>query len=89
LTREPRGDHRPTDGELDRLQCSTLLYDLHETNPGNGLVWDKTDSASPSSIATVGLGLAGLPVIAERGVVYRPFAAKLTRRRLRFLHDLP
>jgi hypothetical protein len=28
-------------------------------------------------------------VLAERGVVYRPFAAKIARRRLRFLHDLP
>jgi hypothetical protein len=29
-----------------------------------------------------------LPVIAERGVLFRPFAAKIARRRLRFLHDL-
>src|SRR5262249_61459817 len=37
----------------------------------------------------VGLALASLPVVVERGVLFRPFAAKLARRRLRFLHDLP
>ncbi len=34
----------PTDEELSRLQFSTLLYYLHETNPTNGLVRDKTES---------------------------------------------
>src|SRR5438270_3935379 len=73
------GDHRPTNHELDRLQWSTVLYDLHETNPDNGLVRDKTDPAAPSSIAAVGLALASLTVVAERGVVSRPFAAKIAR----------
>ena len=40
------GDKLPTDHELDRLQWTTVLYDLHETNPDNGLVRDKTDPAS-------------------------------------------
>jgi hypothetical protein len=30
------GDDRPTDEEPDRLQWTTVLYDLHETNPDNG-----------------------------------------------------
>src|SRR5262252_3715062 len=82
-------DEQPTDEELDRLQWTTVLYYLHETNPDNGLVRDKTDPACPSSIAAVGLALASLPVVVERGVLYRPYAAKIARRRLRFLHDLP
>src|SRR5215831_16479828 len=82
-------DERPTDEELDRLQWTTVLYDLHETNPDNGLVRDKTDPAAPSSIAAVGLAMATLPVIAERGVVARPFAAKIASQRLRFLYGLP
>jgi hypothetical protein len=86
---EVMGDELPTDEELDRLQWTTVLYYLHETNPDNGLVRDKTDPAAPSSIAAVGLALASLPVVVERGVLYRPFAAKLARRRLQFLHDLP
>jgi hypothetical protein len=79
----------PTDQDLDRLQRTTVLYYLHETNPDNGLVRDKTDPATPSSIAAVGLALATIPVIVERGVVIRKFAAKIARRRLRSLLDLP
>ena len=79
----------PTDEDLERLQWTTILYYLHETNPDNGLVRDKTDPAAPSSIAAVGMALATLPVAVERGVIFRRFAAKIARRRLRFLHDLP
>lgn len=33
----------PTDEEWARLQFTTVLYYLHETNPDNGMVRDKTD----------------------------------------------
>ena len=79
----------PTDEELLRLQRTTVLYYLHETNPDNGLVRDKTDPAAPCSIAAVGLALATIPAIVERGVIIRKFAAKIARRRLRSLIDLP
>ena len=79
----------PTDEELVRLQRTTVLYYLHETNPDNGLVRDKTDPAAPCSIAAVGLALATIPAIVKRGVVIRKFAAKVARRRLRSLLDLP
>ena len=36
-----------TDRDLAMLQLSTVLYYLHETNPDNGLVRDKTDPAAP------------------------------------------
>jgi hypothetical protein len=48
----------PTEEELNRLQVTTLQYYLHETNPANGLVRDKTDPKAPCSIAAVGLALA-------------------------------
>jgi hypothetical protein len=67
------GDDRPTDEELDRLQWTTVLYDLHETNPDNGLVRDKTDPAGPSTIAATGLAMATLPLVVERGVLFRPY----------------
>ena len=88
----PAGDglgRLPADEELGRLQWTTVLYYLHETNPDNGLVRDKTDPAAPCSIAAVGLALATIPVVVERGVVIRKFAAKIARRRLRSLLDLP
>ena len=79
----------PTDKELARLQRTTVLYYLHETNPDNGLVRDKTDPDAPCSIAAVGLALATIPAVVERGVLIRKFAAKIARRRLRSLMNLP
>jgi hypothetical protein len=82
--------HRtPTDVELHRLQRTTVVYYLRETNPDNGLVRDKTQPDTPCSVAAVGLALATIPVVVERGVIIRPFAAKIARRRLRNLLDLP
>jgi hypothetical protein len=78
-----------TEKDLDLLQLTTLLYYLRETNPDNGLVRDKTDPTAPVSIAAVGMALATLPVIVERGVMYREFAAKGTLKRLRFLLACP
>ncbi|RIL05183.1 MAG: hypothetical protein DCC75_11915, partial [Proteobacteria bacterium] len=57
------------DQELNKLQLTTLQYYLHETNPANGLIRDKTESSWPASIAAVGLALASLPILVERGVV--------------------
>src|SRR4029434_6158669 len=82
-------DRLPTDQELGRLQWTTVLYYLHETNPDNGLVRDKTDPAAPCSIAALGLGLATTHAIVRRAVVIRKFAAKIAPRRLRSLHNLP
>ena len=80
------GLHRlPTDQDLNRLELTTLLYYLHETNTDNWLVRDKTDPAAPVSIAAVGMAWATVPVNVERGVVARDFAAKVSRRRLRYL----
>ena len=89
LTDDDHLDRMSMDQDLDRLQWTTVLYYLHETNPDNGLVRDKTDPAAPCSIAAVGLALASTPVIVERGVVIRKFAAKIARSRLRSLLDLP
>ena len=86
---EDNPNRLPSDEDLNQLQWTTIHYYLHETNPDNGLVRDKTHLDAPSSIAAVGLGLATIPVVVERGVVIRKFAAKLARRRLRHLLDLP
>src|SRR6516164_9007319 len=82
-------DQLPSETELGLLQLSTVLYYLRETNPDNGLVRDKTDPNAPVSIAAVGMALATIPVVVERGVLYRGIAAKITRRRLRYLLACP
>ena len=79
----------PTDQDLDRLRLTTIEYYIHETNPANGLIRDKTDPAAPCSIAAVGLGLAAIPVLVERGVISREFAPEIALRPLRFFHDSP
>lgn len=48
-----------TDSEmLHRLRRETFEYFRREVNPANGLVPDKTQPGSPSSIAAVEMGLS-------------------------------
>ncbi|MGO7761992.1 glucoamylase family protein [Rhizobium ruizarguesonis] len=82
-------DRLPTDQDLGRLQFTTLLYYLQCTNPDNGLVRDKTEPNAPASIAAIGMALATIPVVVERGVIIRELAAKITCKRIRFLMECP
>jgi len=67
LPTDDTADSLPSDLDLYQLQWTTLLYYLHETNPDNGLVRDKTDPGAPCSIAALGMALATLPVAIELG----------------------
>jgi hypothetical protein len=69
---------------LDRLQRLTFEFFLHEDNPANGLIADKTQKGSPASIAAVGLALSAYPVGVERGFCTRETARQKTLRTLRF-----
>ena len=80
---------RGSDSELERLQRLSFDYFLHETNPENGLVVDKTAADWPASIAATGLGLATYPVAAERGFMPRAAAAERTLTTLRFFWNSP
>ena len=54
------GGMRPSvDAVLEKLQRETFSYFLHETNPANGLVIDKTAPDWPSSSAATGLAQIG------------------------------
>jgi hypothetical protein len=74
---------------LEKLQRETFAYFLHETNPANGLVIDKTASDWPSSIAATGLALACYPVSVERGFMTRAAALERTLATLRFFWNSP
>jgi len=50
-----------SDALLDVLQRDAFGYFLHETNPANGLVVDKTQPDAPASISAVGFALAAYP----------------------------
>lgn len=77
------------DAELEKLQRETFGYFLHETNPDNGLVIDKTEADWPASIAATGLALACYPVAVERGFMPRAAAVERTLTTLRFFWNSP
>lgn len=78
-----------SDGELEKLQRETFEYFLHETNPSNGLIIDKTAENWPASIAATGLALATYPVGVERGFISRADAIERTLATLRFFWNSP
>jgi hypothetical protein len=77
------------DAELEKLQRDTFEYFLHETNPSNGLVIDKTAANWPASIAATGLALSAYPVGVERGFISRAAAVERTLATLRFFWNSP
>ena len=76
-------------GELQELQRVSFNYFLHETNPVNGLVCDKSAPDWPASIAATGLALASYPVGVERGFMTRSAAVERTLTTLRFFWNSP
>lgn len=77
-----------TDSEMfDRLRRETFDYFRHEFNPRNGLIADKTQPGSPSSIAAVGMGLSVYIVAVERELLSRTEAIGRTLTLLRFFRS--
>ena len=75
--------------DLENLQRQTFEFFLHEANPVNGLVVDKTAADWPASIAATGLALACYPVGVERGFMTRTAAVDRTLATLRFFWNSP
>ncbi|MFZ0212393.1 MAG: glucoamylase family protein [Candidatus Acidiferrales bacterium] len=77
-----------TDSEmLNRLQSESFDYFRNEFNPRNGLIADKTQPGSPSSIAAVGMGLSVYTVAVERNLLSRAEAIERTLTTLEFFHS--
>src|ERR1039457_386343 len=72
------------DKMLHRLQKESFGYFAREYNPSNGLVRDKTEGLSPSSIAVTGFSLAAYIVAVERGFISRSEALRRTLTAVRF-----
>jgi hypothetical protein len=72
---------------MDALQRDSFDYFVHNVNPLNGLIADKTERGSPASIAAVGFALSSYPVGVERGFLDRAAAVRRTLATLRFFHD--
>lgn len=73
-----------TEAELELLQRESFSYFLHETNPQNGLVIDKSAPGWPASVAAVGLALSAYPTAVERGFISRAAAIERVLVTLRF-----
>ena len=56
MAAKPTAPGSAADEDLLRLQRTTVLCYLHETNPDNGLVRDKPDPADPCSTPTIDRG---------------------------------
>ncbi|HET6600261.1 MAG TPA: glucoamylase family protein [Burkholderiaceae bacterium] len=74
---------------LKKLQRDSFSYFVHETNPVNGLVLDKSRAGWPASIAATGLALAAYPVGVECGFMARDDAVQRTLATLRFFANAP
>ncbi|MEP6946108.1 MAG: glucoamylase family protein [Acidobacteriota bacterium] len=70
--------------DLEKLQRDSFDYFVHETDPNNGLVIDKTSDNWPASIAATGFALAAYSVAVERGFMTRIAAVERTLTTLRF-----
>lgn len=61
---------------LELLRAETFKYFLNEINLKTGLIADKTQPGSPSSIAAVGLGLSCYIIALEHGLISRAESIK-------------
>jgi hypothetical protein len=77
------------DEMLASLQQDSFSYFIHEINPINGLIRDKSHPHWPASIAAVGLGLAAYVIGVERGLMTRAEAVKRTLTVLKFFASAP
>jgi hypothetical protein len=75
--------------DLETLQRETFDYFIHEANPANGLILDKTEANWPASIAATGLALACYPVGVVCGFMSRSAATERTLATLRFFWNSP
>ena len=75
--------------DLETLQRRTFDYFIHEANPANGLIRDKTKADWPASIAATGLALAAYPVGIERGFWTRSTAMERALANSAFFLEQP
>ncbi len=66
------------------IQRNSFGYFIHEVNPLNNLVADKTAADWPASIASVGMALTAYPIGVERALMTRDDAVRRTLTTLRF-----
>lgn len=77
-----------TDAELlDNILQESFIYFLNEINPKNGLIADKNEPGSASSIAITGLGIGCYIVGIENGILSREEGITKVLTILRFFYS--
>ncbi|HVY71376.1 MAG TPA: glucoamylase family protein [Verrucomicrobiae bacterium] len=74
---------------LETLQHTAFEYFWREANPENGLVRDRSEPNSPSSIAAVGFGLTAIPIGVEHGWITRDQGCERALRTARTFWETP
>jgi hypothetical protein len=72
---------------LNNLRRAIVDYYRNEFNPQKGLIADRNQPGSPSSIAATGMGLGVYIAAVERNILSRADAVERTLALLRFLHS--
>jgi|SRR5665213_1584667 len=72
---------------LDSLLKETFDYFLKQSDPVTGLIADKTEKGSPSSISVVGMGLSAYIVGVENKLISRTRAIDRVLKVLRFFYE--
>ncbi len=72
---------------LEGLRCAAFNYFRSQVNPRTGLIADKTQLGSPSSIAAVGMALSVYVMAIERELLSRSEAIDRTLTLLKFLRS--
>lgn len=70
---------------LSTLQYKSFLYFIHEMNPENGMVKDRSQDGSPATIAAVGFAVPIWAIGAEKGWITREQSVQYTLSMLNFL----
>jgi hypothetical protein len=78
----PAGAQTSPDAMLDSLQHASFEFFWDEANPVNGLIRDRSQAASPASIASTGFGLSAIAVGIDHGWVERAAGADRVERTL-------
>ena len=74
---------------LDFVERAAVDFFWYEASPTTGLIRDRSETWSASSVASVGFGLTALGIGVERGWLSRTAAADRTLTTLRTLFELP
>jgi hypothetical protein len=87
---EPPSGSRPAIPALfDDIERRTFDFFWDNGNPANGMVPDRYPSASPASIAAIGMALTAYAIGVDRGFITREQARTRTLATVRFFRNAP